>query len=67
MADPDLVTIISAERVDSGLLIQFSDRLSVLYHTRFLYDVRNQDGNVALPLEQIEEEEKSEPLRVPRP
>jgi hypothetical protein len=33
---------------DGDLLITFSDETTVLFHAKFLYDVRNHDGNVQI-------------------
>ena len=37
--------VIKASRVDEGLLIYFSNGTTVIYHTQFLYDIRDHDGN----------------------
>jgi hypothetical protein len=37
--------------MNGGLLIHFSDGVVVLFHTQFLYDVRNEDGNQPVPSE----------------
>jgi hypothetical protein len=41
--------IVGADRIGDGVIISFSDGTAVLYHTQFLYDVRNQYGNHLLP------------------
>lgn len=55
MADPEPLKIKDADRLDNGLLVHFSDGLSVMYHTQFLYDVRNQDDNATLPMDEIDD------------
>ena len=40
-------TIINAKTLAEGdLLVTFSDETIVLYHAKFLYDVRNHDSNI---------------------
>lgn len=50
------ITIFATDQVTEGLLVHFSDGISVLYHAQFLYDVQNQDGNKAI-LDEPEEDE----------
>jgi ethanolamine utilization protein EutQ (cupin superfamily) len=43
------VTIDEVNMVKEGdLLVKFSDGTVVLFHAKFLYDVRNHDGNVEI-------------------
>ena len=42
------ISILSAEPAGNGLVIHFSDGTTTLFQTHFLYEVRDQDGNVAL-------------------
>jgi hypothetical protein len=42
------ITLISAEPSGEGIIIYFSDGTITLFQTHFLYEVRDQDGNVAL-------------------
>lgn len=42
------IGILNTDRLSDGLLIHFSDGEIILFHTQFLYDVRHQDGNVAI-------------------
>ena len=49
------INIVSAEPVHNGIVIHFSDETTILFHTHFLYEVRNQDGNV--PLTDMTEED----------
>jgi hypothetical protein len=51
MLTSDKIVILEAERMNGGLLIHFSDGVVVLFHTQFLYDVRNEDGNQPVPSE----------------
>ena len=46
MADSEQIKIVGTDLVKGGVLIYFADGLSVLYHATFLYDVRNDHGNV---------------------
>ncbi len=39
------IAILATDQVSNGLLIHFSDGMSVLYQTQFLYEVQNDDGN----------------------
>ena len=59
MANSSSLKIVSAERVDDGLLVGFSDGLSILYHTQFLYAVRDQDNNTAVPMEELDEAQET--------
>ena len=47
--------VLDADTVPEGLLVHFSNGISVLYHAQFLFDVRDDDGNIAIP-DQIEPE-----------
>lgn len=49
------IRVLGADLVGGGLLIHFSDGLSVLYHSQFLYSVRDDDGNVLIPNEPEQE------------
>lgn len=51
------IAIVGADKVRGGLLVHFSDGLSVLYPAQFLYDVKNVDGNVPMRMESDEEAE----------
>ncbi|ADW70222.1 hypothetical protein [Granulicella tundricola] len=42
------IAIRSAELSGNGLIIHFSDGTTTLFQTHFLYEVREQNGNVAL-------------------
>ena len=42
------ITIVSAEPAGKGIIIHFSDGTTTLFQSHFLYEVRDQDGNVAL-------------------
>ena len=42
------ITLVSAEPAGEGIIIHFSDGTITLFQTHFLYEVRDQDGNVAL-------------------
>ena len=55
MADSEQIKIVGADMVKGGVLIHFRDGLSVLYHATFLYDVRNDDGNVEVSSMQDED------------
>lgn len=48
MTSNEPITIVSVDKVSEGILVHFSDDSSVLYHAPFLYDVRHDDGNVAV-------------------
>jgi len=49
MSDFSKITVKEASRVAEGdLLIKFSDDTVVLFHAKFLYDVRNHGGNVQI-------------------
>ncbi len=43
------VLVVAADPNKGDLIVHFSDGTSVLYHAHFLHDVRDDDGNVALP------------------
>ena len=43
------IRIVAADPTKGDLIVHFSDGTSVLYHAHFLDEVRNDDGNVALP------------------
>lgn len=53
------ITIVTTDQMSEGLLIHFSDGVSVLYHPQFLYDVQNQDGNRPILDEPDKEEAES--------
>jgi len=42
--------------MQDGIIVDFSDGTSTLFHNQFLYDVRTHDGNQKLPQEEEEEE-----------
>lgn len=42
------IDVVGADRLSNGLLIHFSNNTSTLFHSQFLYDVRNQDHNVPI-------------------
>jgi hypothetical protein len=42
------IGIIAADLVAGGLLIHFTNETSTLFHSQFLFDVRNEDHNVAI-------------------
>ena len=42
------MSILSAETTGGGIIIHFSDGTTTLFQTHFLYEVRDEDGNVAL-------------------
>ena len=42
------ITLVSAEPAGKGIIIHFSDGTITLFQTHFLYEVRDEDGNVAL-------------------
>ena len=44
----EAIDIVGADRLSDGLLIHFSNNTSTLFHSQFLYDVRNQDHNVQI-------------------
>jgi hypothetical protein len=49
------ITIVETTTLAEGdILITFSDGTTILYHARFLYDVRNHDHNINIvaPFEQ---------------
>jgi hypothetical protein len=49
MADSSTIKIAEASRLaDGDVLIAFSDDTVVLFHAKFLYDVRNHDSNVEI-------------------
>ena len=43
---PQKITVTGADLSDEGVLIRFSDGETVLFHSEFLYDVRDQDANI---------------------
>ena len=49
MADLQQLTIITAETLGGNVLIHFSNGSFVLFQAQFLWDIREQDGNVATP------------------
>ena len=42
------IEILAADSSGKGIIIHFSDGTTTLFQTHFLYEVRDQDGNVAL-------------------
>jgi hypothetical protein len=42
------IKILAADPSGEGLIIHFSDGTTTLFQAHFLYEVRDQDGNVAL-------------------
>jgi len=40
--------ILAADLVAGGLLIHFTNDTSTLFHSQFLFDVRNEDHNVPI-------------------
>ncbi len=55
--DPEPLMIVEADRMHGDLLVHFSSGNSVLYHAQFLWDVREHDGNVAIPADAAEKDE----------
>ncbi len=55
--DPGKLIIVEVDKMHGNLLIHFSNGKSVLYNAQFLWDVRQQDGNVALPDDAAEKDE----------
>lgn len=49
------IEVLGADRIRGGLLVHFSDGLSVLFHAKVLYDVRNDDGNVPISNDPVDE------------
>ena len=47
-ADHKDIEILSAEPAGKGIIIHFSDGTITLFQTHFLYEVRGDDGNIAL-------------------
>ena len=39
------IGIVSADRVNDGLLVRFSDNTTTLFPAQFLYETRDQNGN----------------------
>ena len=49
MIDTSKVSIVEASRLEKGdVLITFSNDTVVLFHAKFLYDVRNHDSNIEI-------------------
>ena len=48
MQDKGVRTITSLDRVREGIVITFSYGVTAVYHTQFLYDVRQDDSNIEL-------------------
>ena len=49
MNDTSKIEIVEASRLEKGdLLVTFSDNTVVLYHAKFLYDVRSHDSNIEI-------------------
>ena len=42
------IQILAADPSGKNIIIHFSDGTTTLFQTHFLYEVRDQDGNVAL-------------------
>ena len=42
------IEILAADPSGKGIIIHFSDGTTTLFQAHFLYEVRDQDGNVAL-------------------
>jgi hypothetical protein len=42
------IGIIAADLVAGGLLIHFTNETATLFHSQFLFDVRNEDHNVPI-------------------
>jgi hypothetical protein len=55
--DPERLIIVDADKIHGDLLNHFSSGSSVLYRAQFLWDAREQDGNVALPDDATEKDE----------
>ncbi len=49
------LTIVNVDRLQEGLIVLFSNGTSTLFHTSFLYEVREHDGNRVLPRENLNE------------
>ena len=43
--------VLQTENMSQGVVITFSNGEAVLFHHHFLYEVRHEDGNVALVVE----------------
>jgi len=49
MAETIAISIVEVNRLEKGdILVTFSDNSVILYHAKFLYDVRNHDSNVEI-------------------
>ena len=49
MADSSNIDVVEVSRLAKGdVLITFSDDTVVLFHAKFLYEMRNHDGNVEI-------------------
>jgi hypothetical protein len=42
------ITVVTAEPFGDRLFVYFSDGTTTLFHSRFLYEVREHNGNIAL-------------------
>lgn len=42
------LSVVEADKIKEGLIITFSDGVTAIYHTQFLYDMRDADHNVPL-------------------
>jgi hypothetical protein len=42
------IRVVEVRRFGADILVYFSDGTSVIYHARFLYDMRSHDGNVPI-------------------
>ena len=47
-AEHNSIKILSADPAGGGIIIHFSDGTITLFQTHFLYQVREDDGNIAL-------------------
>ncbi len=53
--EQEAITIVNVDRLQEGLIVLFSDGTSTLFHTNFLYEMREHDGNRVLPRETLHE------------
>lgn len=42
------IRVVEVNRFGGDVMVYFSDGTSVIYHAKFLYDVRNHDSNIAI-------------------
>jgi hypothetical protein len=42
------ISIVSADRVNDGLLVRFSDNTTTLFQAHFLYEARDRNGNMPI-------------------